>query len=149
MDCGAPFHPNWKKGYQPEVAATSRKGMNSYTFIQDGGMEANMEEGWDNPINYPMEPEHFFNQPEVIEYLADKGNQLLEQLQDKDPEEDFINIVDEYLEHYHRDLPKRRYTYPYGTSERKEVDVGDRYYILCDLRHEYIYDVLQPYLENH
>merc|ERR1711990_1238892 len=37
MDCGAPFHPTWKKGYQPEVAATSRKGMNSYTFIQDGG----------------------------------------------------------------------------------------------------------------
>merc|ERR1711907_187666 len=37
MDCGAPFHPTWKKGYQPQVAATSRDGMNSYTFIQDGG----------------------------------------------------------------------------------------------------------------
>merc|ERR1711934_152908 len=37
MDCGAPFHPTWKKGYHPEVAATFKKDMNSYTFIQDGG----------------------------------------------------------------------------------------------------------------
>ena len=37
MDCGAPFHPRWNKSYNPKMAATSRPGMNTYTFIQDGG----------------------------------------------------------------------------------------------------------------
>jgi hypothetical protein len=148
MDCGAPFHPTWKKGYLPPNNCKSRPNMNSYTFIQDGGMEANMEEGWDNPINYPMKPEHFFNQQEVKAYL-NKKESLLEQLKDTDPEEEFINIVDEYLENHHIDLPERKYTDSYGTEERKEVDVGARNNILCELRHEYIYDVLQPYLEKH
>merc|ERR1711907_165732 len=43
MDCNAPFHPTWKKGYVPSVAATSKPNMNTYTFIQDGGMETNVE----------------------------------------------------------------------------------------------------------
>lgn len=148
MDCGAPFHPTWKKGYLPPNNSTSRPNMNNYTFIQEGGMDSNMKEGYDNPINYPMEPEHFFNQPEVITYLSNNENQLLEQLKDKDPEEDFINIVDDYLEQNDRHLPKRQYIQPDETDEKTEVDSGDRNYILSEMRHEYIYDVLHPYLEK-
>ncbi len=37
MDCGAPFHPVWNKNYTPSGPVVSKKGMNTYTFIQEGG----------------------------------------------------------------------------------------------------------------
>lgn len=39
MDCNAPFHPIWKNTYNPKVANTGCNGMNSYTFIQEGGIK--------------------------------------------------------------------------------------------------------------
>ena len=121
--------------------------MNNYTFIQEGGMD-----GLHNKTKVPMEPEHFFDQQDVKNYLdtPEKKNQLLEQLTDtgKDPEDAFINIVDDYLEDHCPQLPKRSYIHQYGMDEKTEVDSGDRNVILNELRHEYMYNELLPYLEK-
>lgn len=37
MDCGAPFSPRWDAKFNPANTPVSKKGMNTYTFIQEGG----------------------------------------------------------------------------------------------------------------
>ena len=37
MDCGAPFSPRWDAKFNPVNTPVSKKGMNTYTFIQEGG----------------------------------------------------------------------------------------------------------------
>ncbi len=37
MDCGAPFSPRWNANFNPKNAPVSKDGMNTYTFIQEGG----------------------------------------------------------------------------------------------------------------
>ena len=159
MNCGAPFHSTWKDGYVPPNNCNSRPNMNSYTFIQDGGMNTtgNIEdqdnpiEDSDNPRYYPMRPEHFFNQSQAAEYLTnpEKRAQLLNQLNENDDPEndflDFLEIVDGYLEQHDPDLPKRVYNYPFGNDVRIEVDGGDRRVILNEIRDGFINDVLKPY----
>ena len=37
MDCGAPFSPRWDAKFNPANTPVSKKGMNTYTFMQEGG----------------------------------------------------------------------------------------------------------------